>query len=109
MFDRLQRELKKRSKVEGITPADAMDLPEPLRTTMNKIMRNGSMTLSELAAELELKTAETRRLGEMLIEKGFLKSTEREADGEVIYRTRFARARKRGRGVPLEVWEALDD
>jgi hypothetical protein len=108
MFDRLQRELKKRSKVEGITPADAMDLPEPLRTAMNKIMRKGSMTLSELTTELNLKTAKTRRLGEILIEKGFLNSTERKADDEIVYRTRFAKSRKRGRGVPLDVWEKLD-
>jgi DNA-binding MarR family transcriptional regulator len=106
MFDRLQRELKKRSKVEGITPADVMELPEPLRTAMNKIMRKGSMTLSELAAELKLKTAETRRLGQMLVEKGFLSSIRRKADGEIVYQTRFVR--KRGRSVPLDIWKALD-
>jgi len=108
MFDRLQRELEKRSKVEGITPADAIGLPEPLRTAMNKIMRKGSMTLSELTAELNLKAAKARRLGEILIEKGFLNSTERKTDGEIVYRTRFAKSRKRGRGVPLDVWEKLD-
>jgi DNA-binding MarR family transcriptional regulator len=106
MFDRLQRELKKRSKVEGITPADVMDLPEPLRTAMHKMMRKGSMTLSELAAELKLKTAETRRLGQMLVERGFLSSIEREADGEIVYQTRFAR--KRGRSVPFDIWKAFD-
>lgn len=110
MFDRLQQELKKRSKVEGITPADVMDLPEPLRTVMNKIMRKGSMTLSELAAELKLKTAEAHRLGQILVEKGFLNSTGGKADSEIVYRTHFARkARKRGHGLPLDVWKALDD
>jgi GAF domain-containing protein len=108
IFDRLQRELKERSKVEGITPADAMDLPEPLRTAMNKIMRKGSMTLSDLTVELNLKTVETRRLGQMLIEKGFLNSTERKADGEIVYRAHFAKSRKRGGGVPLDIWKALD-
>jgi hypothetical protein len=110
MFDRLQRELRKRSKVEGITPADVMDLPKPLRAVMNKIMREGSMTLSDLTTELKLKTGEARQLGQTLVDKGFLTSTERAADGEVVYRTHYARkARKRGRGVPLDVWKALDD
>ncbi len=108
MFDRLQRELKKLSKVEGITPADAMDLPEPLRMVMNKIMRKGSMTLSELATELRLKTTEARRLGQMLVEKGFLSSTRRKTDGEIVYRTHFAKSRKSGRGMPLDIWEKLD-
>ena len=107
MFDRLQRELKKRPKVEGITPADMVDLPEPLRTAMNKMVRKGSMTLSELTAELNLKTTQTRRLGAMLIEKGFLSSIEQEADGEIVYQTRFAR--KCGRSVSLDIWESLDD
>jgi hypothetical protein len=106
MFDRLQRELEKRSRVEGITPADVMELPEPLRTAMNKIMRKGSMTLSELTAELNLRTAETRRLGEILVEKGFLSSIRREADGEIVYQTRFTR--KHGRGVPFDIWKKLD-
>ena len=107
MFDRLQRELKKRSRVEGITLADVMDLPEPLRKAMNKMMHKGSMTLSELAAELNLKTAEARRLGGMLVEKGFLSSSRRKADGEIVYRTRFTR--KRGRSVPLDIWKLLED
>lgn len=107
MFDRLQQELRKRSKVEGITPADVMDLPEPLRTAMNKMMRRGSMTLSELTAALKLKAAETRQLGEMLVEKGFLSSTEREADGEIVYRMRLARRRRRS--VPRDIWKALED
>jgi hypothetical protein len=106
MFDRLQRELKKRPKVEGITPADVMELPEPLRTAMNKMVRKGSMTLSELTAELNLKTTQTRRLGAMLIEKGFLSSIEQEADGEIVYQTRFTR--KHGRGVPFDIWKKLD-
>jgi len=108
IFDRLQREIEKRSKVEGLTPAEVMDLPEPLRRAMNKMMRRGSMTLSELSADLGLKTAETRRLGQMLVEKGFLSSVEREVDGEIVYQTRFGR-KARKRGMPLDVWKALDD
>ena len=107
MFDRLQRELKKRYKHEGITPADVMELPEPLRTAMSRMMRKGSMTLSELASELNLERAETRRLGQMLVEKGFLSSSRRTADGEIVYRTHFTH--KRGRSVPLDIWKLLDD
>ena len=107
MVDRLQRELKNLPKVEGITLADVMNLPEPLRSGINKIMREGSVTLSEFAAELKLETAETRQLGQMLMEKGFLVATEPQADGEILYRPRFAKSRNRVRGLPDDIWEKL--
>jgi hypothetical protein len=108
MVDRLRRELENLSKVEGITPADVMNLPEPLRSGINKIMHEGSVTLSEFAAELKLEIAETRQLGQMLIEKGFLVATEAQADGEILYHARFAKSRKRVRGLPRDIWEKLD-
>ena len=108
MVDRLQRELENLSKVEGITPADVVSLPEPLRSGINKIMREGALTLSEFAAELKLEIAETRQLGEMLVEKGFLVASETQADGEILYRTRFAKSRKRVRDLPGDIWEKLD-
>ena len=97
----MQQELNKRSKVEGITPLDVMELPEPLRTAMNKLMRKGSMTVGELAAELNIEMVEARQLGEMLVAQGLLSLVEQKADGEIVYRVRLGRTR--GRSVPLDL------
>jgi hypothetical protein len=58
-----------------------MELPEPLYTAMNKLMRKGSMTVGELAAGLNIKMVEARQLGQMLVEKGLLSLVEQKADG----------------------------
>jgi hypothetical protein len=103
-FDRLRQELQgldERLKAEGLTPLDVMALPEPLRTAMNALMRKGSMTVSELAAELHIETVEARQLGEMLVEKGLLSLGEQQADGEIVYRVRLGR--RRGRSIPLDL------
>jgi hypothetical protein len=100
-FDRMQQDLDKRVKVEGITPLDVLELPEPLRTAMNKLMRKGSMTLSELTAELNIEMVEARQLGQLLVEKGFASLVEQQADGEIVYRVRLGRTR--GRSVPLDL------
>jgi hypothetical protein len=100
-FEHIQQELNKRSKVEGITPLDVMELPEPLRTAMNKLMRKGSMTVGELAAELNIEMVEARQLGEMLVAQGLLSLVEQKADGEIVYRVRLGRTR--GRSVPLDL------
>jgi hypothetical protein len=100
-FEHIQQELNKRSKVEGITPLDVMELPEPLRTAMNKLMRKGSMTVGELAVELNIEMVEARQLGQMLVEKGLLSLVEQKADGEIVYRVRLGRTRERS--VPLDL------
>ena len=97
----MQQELNKRSKVEGITPLDVMELPEPLRTAMNKLMRKGSMTVGGLALELNIETVEARELGQTLVEKGFLHLGEQKTDGEIVYRVRLGRTR--GRSMPLDL------
>jgi hypothetical protein len=97
----MPQEPDKRVKVEGITPLDVVELPEPLRTAMNKLMCKGSMTLSELSVELNLKMVEARQLGQMLIEKGLLTLVEQQADGEILYRPRWGHTR--GRSVPLDL------
>jgi hypothetical protein len=74
IFDHRQQELDKRSRVEGVTLADVIELPEPWRTAMNRMMRADSMTLNGLSAELNLDAAETCQIAEMLVEKGFLSS-----------------------------------
>jgi hypothetical protein len=100
-FNRMRQALDERLKTDGITPLDVMALPEPLRSAMNKLMRKGSMTSSELAAELHIGTVEARQLGQMLVEKGILSLVEQKADGEIVYRLRLGRTR--GRSVPLDL------
>jgi DNA-binding MarR family transcriptional regulator len=103
IFDRIQKEIDERDKQEGISPADLLDLSSLLRRLMNRITRQGEITV-EGAAEHRGETLDnTRKMLNTLVEKGYLEREERE-DGWV-YRTRFAR--KRGRDIPAGIWSAL--
>jgi len=107
-FRRLEEHLSQRAPVEGITLADVMGLPDPLRSALNKMTHGGPMTLRAFSAELQLPADETRRLGRLLIEKGFLRAIDPgEAADKVAYQIRFAR--KRGRSMPQALWKAIED
>jgi predicted ArsR family transcriptional regulator len=91
--------------MEGITPADLLDLSPELRRIVNTITRRREMSLAEIVLEMDMRPSEVRELLDTLVEKGFLKALE--VKGELRYKTFFAP--RRGREVPLNVWDALSD
>ena len=105
IFDHIQNEIETRDKKEGISPADLLDLSPPLRKLMNHITRAGEVTSGAAAQHLGETSAQTRKMLDGLIEKGYLERERRE--GEWVYRTRFAR--KRGRDIPAGIWSALGE
>ncbi len=100
-FARLQQALARLEKVKGVTPVEILELPSPLDEIVREMMRRGRLTLDELAAKLELAPEEARQLAELLIEKGFLQTEERQENGGVLYKVYFARMR--GRNIPLDL------
>ena len=91
--------ISKLSTVDGITPLDIASLPPPLDSSMRKLMRKGSMTLEEFAAENELTEKDAQRICQMLVNKGYLRAEECEQSAGVVYRTYFARAKGRVTGT----------
>lgn len=104
MFNRIQNEIEAREKQEGISPADLLELSPPLRRLISHITREGDMTIATVAEHLGEPLAETRKLLDGLVEKGYLEREKRQEDW--VYRTRFAR--KRGRDIPVGIWSALE-
>jgi DNA-binding MarR family transcriptional regulator len=105
LFNRIQKEVDTRAKQEGITLADLLDLSPPLRRLMNRITREGQLSVGEAAELLEETPANARQTLNTLVEKGYLEREQLE--GEWVYRTRFAR--KRPRQVPAGIWSALEN
>lgn len=103
IFDSIQDEIEAREKREGISPADLLDLSPPVRRLMNRITRQGEQTAAEAAEFLERPIDEVKQMLAGLAEKGYL---EREKRGDAwVYRTRFARRRRRQ--IPGGIWSAL--
>lgn len=105
IFDRLQAEIEAREKQDGITPADLLDLSEPLRRLMNRITREGEQTVAQAAEYVGQSPDEVAEMLDALVEKGYLEREQRE--GEWVYQTRFARIR--GRQLPPGIWSALGE
>jgi len=105
LFDRLQSEIEARQRVEGITPADLLNISPELRRIINTIMRRREMSLAEIVFELDMRPSEARGLLDTLVEKGYLRTFE--VEGEQHYKAFLARRRRRK--VPLNIWEALGD
>lgn len=104
IFDHLKKEIDARDKQEGITPADVLDLSPTLRRLMNRIMRQGEITVEEAAEHIGESPTDAREMLDALVDKGYLKQEEKEKKG-TIYRTRFARRRRRE--IPKGIWTAL--
>jgi DNA-binding MarR family transcriptional regulator len=105
IFDRIQSEVEAREKQEGITLAELLDLSPSLRRLMNRITREGGLTVTAAAEHLEESPANTQKMLDRLVEKGYLEREKREEGW--VYRTRFAR--KRGRDMPVGIWSALGE
>ena len=107
-FDSLKQALEQFERKEnGVFASDIAALPEVLRAALNKIMRQASMTLSELKFELNLELEPARQLAGLLIEKGFLKLAARQPENDTAYEVHLAR--KRGGTAPLKIWQAIDE
>ncbi len=92
-FSTLQQQLAGLARVEGVTVVDIMKLPAPLDGILRRMMKE-PLSLSALSTELQLSTAETHQLMDLLIAKGFVKTEEQSSHGGEIYRIYFARTRK---------------
>jgi len=103
IFEHIQSEIDARDKQEGISPADLLDLAPALRKLMSHITRQGELTAAQAAAHVGKSPADTTKMLDGLVKKGYL-DREEGAEGWV-YRTRFARSRTRE--LPIGIWSAL--
>lgn len=103
IFRRMQDEIDKREKREGISVAELLDLSPSLRRLMNRVTRRGEITAEQAAEDLNQPPEETREMLNALVEKGFLLREKREA--QWIYRIYLAH--KRGTSLPPGIWSAL--
>jgi len=108
-FDELKQALAAvAAKPDGVAASDLELLPGAAQSALRKMLRQGSMKLSEFQSLIKLELGEAREIMEILIEKGFVEKVtpESEATHDPVYRLNIAR--KRGGTAPLKIWEALE-
>ena len=105
LFSRLQAEVEAREKAAGLSMADALALPDGSRKLFNWLVRRGEVGLADAAVFSGQDEATVRATLAGLVEQGFVR--ELELPEGPRYRARLAP--KRGRDIPLNIWQALDD
>ncbi len=105
LYNRLQGELEAREKSPGLSMPDLLALPESQGGLLRWMVRKGSVGLEDVTDFLKQDVASTRALLADLLDQGFVR--EIETRGVKQYRVRLAP--KRGRALPTNLWQALDD
>jgi hypothetical protein len=100
-YELLRQALKDRPRLEGVTPVDIGELPEPLRGSVSRALRVGTTSLSEMVSDLGLDQGEASLLAALLIDKGVLVAAGESPDGDTLYRVNLAR--RKGRSVPFDI------
>ncbi|MFZ2358672.1 MAG: hypothetical protein WA040_04950 [Anaerolineae bacterium] len=100
-FENLHHEISELETVEGTTPLGVAMLPEPLNKVLQRLIRQGAMTIEELADAMETTPEEAQHVGEHLASKGYLRVEEKEGEGGIIFRVYLARMRRQN--IPLDL------
>ena len=100
-FEQLQAELMTLPQVNGVMPVDILSVPQPLGPVIRGLVKDRTVSSSELATALDFTSEQAILLGDMLVEKGYLESVEEPDAEEPIYRIRYARVPKHD--IPLDL------
>lgn len=104
LFDQLYQKIDTCPSQDGISQIDILNLPAPLVAPFNRITRQRKISEPDFAAELGISHPQMQRLGQLLVEKGYL--TRQQVDEETIYQINFAQ--RHTRCQPVTVWDKLD-
>ena len=103
--EQIRQELAEWVDSSGVSPSTLLQLNEPLRSTLKRILRQGSITFGDLADQLGLSMTETEMIADLLVACGFLKTSERSPSGELTYTIRHSRSHRPE--APVAVWNRL--
>ncbi|MGI5834953.1 MAG: hypothetical protein ACOX87_00495 [Chloroflexota bacterium] len=105
LFDRLQKEMEAQEKAAGLSMAEILTLPESERRLFNWMMREGEVSLADVVLHEGQDETHVRSILARLVEKGFVRQIEVRGD----YRYKVRLAPKKGRDIPLDIWQTLDE
>ena len=100
-YSELTQWLHEQPEIQGVNLSTILDLPDPLRQTLQKMLHDHSMTLGQFAKELHFSLDEADAVSQILMQKGYL-VVAAQADGDRgIYCLRLAKIRGRQISVDL--------
>lgn len=91
------------AKLAGLRMLDLLTLPDPQRQTLNWMLRQGSVTLAQIATQTGQDNEQVNAFLASLVERGFVKITE--TDGEIRYVPNLV---ARQTAIGRDFWTLLD-
>ena len=105
LFGRVEQELGAREKSPGLNMSDVITLPNPLRRLINWMIRERQVELTAAAAYMGQDEAAVHSMLAEMVDRGEV--VEFDLRGQTFFRVRLAP--KRGREIPLDIWQSLDE
>ena len=104
--EQVRAQLEAAEPVGGVSPSMLLDIDEPLRATLKALLRQGSMTLQELAASLGIDDSEMPDVAELMVRAGFVRHEAINADGTQVVRIVHAKQATRP-GSAADYWSRI--
>lgn len=105
LFDRLQTEIERRERNEGLSAIDLLEMEPETRRLVQSLARRGALSISEISELLSLPVEDAQAVVDGLVAKGAVAQVE--LRGEVRYKVYLAR--RPGQEIPLNIWAALSE
>jgi len=106
-FERALQEIK--AGKEDIRPSDVVVFSEPLRSVLNRAVRIGRISLTDLCRDLELDREKAGEIAAVLISRHLFQVSAFSNEKETFYETRLsAMTRPLGR-PPSDIFKKLDN
>ena len=106
-FERALQELK--AGTEDIRPSDVVMFSEPLRSVLSSAVRQGHISLTELAEQLEFTREQALQVADILVVRNLLRLSSRSTNEEPYYETRVSSMTRPLTRSPSDIWKKLDD
>ena len=106
-FERALLQLK--AGKDDIRPSDVVVFSEPLRTALNRAVRIGRISLTDLARELEIDRELAKEIAAILISRRLFQISAFSNEKETFYETRLSAMTRPLARPPSDIFKKLDN
>jgi hypothetical protein len=106
LFENTIKELEARR--EDILPSDVVLFSEPLRSTLNFMIRLGRFSLTELSEKLEFTREQSKKIADRLVERRLFVISRFSNDAETFYESRVSAFTRPLSRPPSDIWKKID-
>ncbi len=106
-FENAVRELS--ASAEDIRPSDVVLFSEPLRSSLNFVIRLGKFTLTDFENKLGLPREQAKQIADLLVKRNlFLLNAEHSTPAEPCYEARLTASSRPAMRKPADIWKKID-